>query len=101
MLTSVAASAPGKLVLSGDYAVETRQALRVRHLRRGKLRREFVLLNDAVVTKSALARMIHIGLKADGEEVAVYTSDGLIVSTPTGSTGRSARLVYTGPNKAR
>jgi len=76
-------------VLAGRYRAERRQRLRVRHLHAGKNRQEFVLLNDAVVTKSALARMIHISLLADGEEVAVYTSDGLIVSTPTGSTAYS------------
>jgi len=76
-------------VLAGRYRTERRQRLRVRHLHAGKVRQEFVPLNDAVVTKSALARMINITLRADGEEVAVYTSDGLIVSTPTGSTAYS------------
>ena len=76
-------------VLAGSYRTERRQTLRVRHLRAGRVHQEFVALNDAVVTKSALARMIHIGLLADGDEVAVYTSDGLIVSTPTGSTAYS------------
>ncbi len=76
-------------VLAGRYAVEERRMLRVHHLRRGTSRREFIVLNDAVITKSALARMINIALAVDGEEVAVYTSDGLIVSTPTGSTAYS------------
>jgi NAD+ kinase len=76
-------------VLAGDYRAERRQTLRVRHMQDDSVLQEFVLLNDAVVTKSALARMIHISLSADGEEVAVYTSDGLIVSTPTGSTAYS------------
>ena len=76
-------------VLSGNYRAERRQTLRVRQMQGAKVRQEFVLLNDAVVTKSALARMINISLLADGEEVAVYTSDGLIVSTPTGSTAYS------------
>ncbi len=76
-------------VIAGRYRTERRQRLRVRHVHAGTVRQEFVPLNDAVVTKSALARMIHISLRADGEEVAVYTSDGLIVSTPTGSTAYS------------
>jgi len=76
-------------VLAGDCRAERRQTLRVRQMQGASVRQEFVLLNDAVVTKSALARMIHISLLADGEEVAVYTSDGLIVSTPTGSTAYS------------
>jgi NAD+ kinase len=73
-------------VLRGDYSIEERQTLRVRHLRAGRVRQEYALLNDAVLTKSALARMITINVRVDDEEVATYTSDGLIVSTPTGST---------------
>ncbi|MCP3979885.1 MAG: NAD(+)/NADH kinase [bacterium] len=76
-------------VLAGRYTIEERQALRVRHVLPGKSRQEYVLLNDAVITKSALARMIEIDVRIDGEEVATYTSDGLIVSTPTGSTAYS------------
>jgi NAD+ kinase len=73
-------------VLDGRYDIEERQTLRVRMERPGEPRREFTLLNDAVVSKSALARMLSIGVRIDGEDVATYTSDGLIVSTPTGST---------------
>jgi NAD+ kinase len=42
-----------------------------------------------VIGKSALARMITIELRVDREEVATYTSDGLIISSPTGSTAYS------------
>jgi NAD+ kinase len=73
-------------VLDGKFEIEKRQALRVRHLRDGKLRQEYALLNDAVIGKSALARMITIELRIDSERVATYTADGLIISTPTGST---------------
>jgi len=73
-------------VLDGRYTVEERQTLRVRPVRQGHAYAEHALLNDAVIAKSALARMITISVKIDGEEVATYTSDGLIVSTPTGST---------------
>jgi NAD+ kinase len=70
----------------GDYEIEEREALRVRFRRGRKVLGEFALLNDAVVTKTALARMLVIELRIDTELVATYTSDGLIVATPTGST---------------
>ena len=72
-------------MLRGEYRIEERQTLRAR-FRRGRLRREYALLNDVVVGKSALSRMITLEVRVDGDEVATYTSDGLIVGTPTGST---------------
>lgn len=73
-------------VLEGNYAVEERQALRVAYRRGSSVKSEHALLNDAVITKSALARMITLDLRVDEDDVATYTSDGLIVATPTGST---------------
>jgi NAD+ kinase len=73
-------------VLRGEYTIEEREALRVRFKRGRKILGEYAMLNDAVVTKTALARMLVIELRIDSELVATYTSDGLIVATPTGST---------------
>jgi NAD+ kinase len=73
-------------VVDGRYHIEERQMLRVRWSSTDGTNREYALLNDVVVTKSALARMINIGVRVDGQDVATYTSDGLIVATPTGST---------------
>jgi len=73
-------------VLRGEYAIEERDALRVRFRRGRKILGEYAMLNDAVVTKTALARMLVIEVRIDRELVATYTSDGLIVATPTGST---------------
>jgi len=76
-------------VLNGDFTVEERSTLEVAHLRKASPRQTHTVLNDAVITKSALARMIHILVAVDDTHVATYTSDGLIVATPTGSTAYS------------
>ncbi len=76
-------------VLDGDFTIEERQTLRVRLHRKRGAPIEHALLNDAVITKAALARMITLAMRIDGEEVATYTSDGLILATPTGSTAYS------------
>lgn len=73
-------------VLRGDYAIEERQCLRVRYRGAKRTRSEHHVLNDVVITKSALARMITLDVRVDDVEMATYTSDGLILSTPTGST---------------
>lgn len=73
-------------VLDGRYEIEERYALRVRFRRARTQEGEYLLLNDAVITKGAMARMITLEVRVDGDEVATYTSDGLIVSTATGST---------------
>ncbi len=76
-------------ILEGRFEVEERLLLDVElHREAGSVSR-YRALNDAVVHKSALARMIHLQVEIDGEPVAFYRSDGLIVSTPTGSTAYS------------
>lgn len=76
-------------VFDGRFRIDERQTLRVRHVRQGRVQQEYAVLNDAVIGKSALARMITIDLRVDREEVATYTSDGLIIASPTGSTAYS------------
>jgi NAD+ kinase len=73
-------------VLAGRFAIEERATLSVRLVRRRKTVASHLVLNDAVITKTALARMLVLAVRVDGEPVATYTSDGLIVATPTGST---------------
>ncbi len=73
-------------VLQGHYEIDQRSMLQVDLQRASGARASYRALNDVVVAKSTLARMIQIHTSIDGKEVAVYRADGLIVSTPTGST---------------
>lgn len=73
-------------VLAGELRLEQRTRLEAVVEREGVEIGRHLALNDAVIAKSALARMIDVETYADGLWVANYRADGLIVSTPTGST---------------
>ena len=55
----------------------------------GSLRTQPIALNDIVVHKGGVARVLRFRLSVDGEEVGAYSGDGIIVATPTGSTAYS------------
>ena len=73
-------------VLGGDYRTERRMTLEVGLARGGETLHRGRVLNDVVISKSALARIIEIETRLDGALVNSFRADGLIVSTPTGST---------------
>jgi NAD+ kinase len=73
-------------VLLGDFKTDEREVLRVAVIRKGERVAEYHVLNDAVINKGALARIIDLETTIDGEYVNTFKSDGLIISTPTGST---------------
>ncbi len=73
-------------VLAGNFAVEERLMLTARLCRQGQFCWEKDFLNDAVINKGALARIVELATWIDGEYLTTYRADGLIVSTPTGST---------------
>lgn len=76
-------------VLEGRYNTDERMVLNA-HVRRGKtVIREFTVLNDVVITKGALARIIELETRVNNEYVTTFRADGLIIATPTGSTGYS------------
>jgi NAD+ kinase len=75
---------------AGDYHVEQRMALEVLALdEAGVERRRLRGLNDAVLHKGGFARVLGLMVYADDEPVARFSADGIVISTPTGSTGYS------------
>jgi NAD+ kinase len=73
-------------VLGGHYTLEDRALLDVELRRADGAPLVYRALNDAVVAKTALSRIIELALSVDGELVSRFRADGLIVATPTGST---------------
>lgn len=73
-------------VLAGEYEVERRSLLEAVLVRDGERVGVFQVLNDVVINKGALARIINMETWVDDEYLCTYKADGLIVSTPTGST---------------
>jgi len=77
-------------IVRGAFATEPRLALEPCIVdQRGESRTEPLVLNDAVVHKGGVARVIRLRVSVDGEEVGQYSADGIIVATPTGSTAYS------------
>lgn len=76
-------------LLEGDYEIERRMMLSARVYRNDVCIADVNALNDLVVTKGALSRIIKMELYLDKQLVERYHGDGLIFSTPTGSTGYS------------
>jgi NAD+ kinase len=76
-------------LLSGRYKLEKRMLLNVEVVREGKTVARYLALNDAVINKGALARIIELEVSVNTQPVLFTRADGLILSTPTGSTAYS------------
>ena len=75
---------------TGRFKAERRMTLDVRAIGRdGAELKQWVALNDVVLHKGGFARVVRLKVSADGEEIASYAADGIVVSTPTGSTAYS------------
>lgn len=76
-------------ILHGAYKTDERMLLEARVWRKKKVVDTFTVLNDVVINKGALARIIELETSVDQAHLTTFRSDGLIICTPTGSTGYS------------
>ena len=91
-LTSVSSAAWLKAVeciVAGSYLLSERTLLSVELIRAGKTIGLHTALNDAVISRGEISRLIKTDVRIDGENLTEYNADGLIVATPTGSTAYS------------
>ena len=78
-----------KLLASGDYTLDGRMMLDVTVQRDRDIVFHDICLNDVVITKGAVARIVHLAVHCDGVQAMECGGDGVIVATPTGSTAYS------------
>ncbi|MBE6976039.1 MAG: NAD(+)/NADH kinase [Ruminococcaceae bacterium] len=78
-----------KRLAAGQYSIDSRMMLDVTVLRDRDIIFHDMCLNDAVITKGGIARIVHLAVQCDGVQAMECGGDGLIVATPTGSTAYS------------
>ena len=76
-------------LFTGEHRVGRRKLLHVEVVRGGEVVASYEALNDAVLSKASIARMIDLDAYVDDQYVCAYKADGLIIATPTGSTAYS------------
>lgn len=78
-------------IVAGDYTIDERMVIEGRILRGGVEGDgdRHIALNDIVIARGALARVCRLDVSIDGTHLATFIADGLVVSSPTGSTGYS------------
>jgi NAD+ kinase len=76
-------------VVAGEHEVVERMMLQAQVLREGKVVHRMTALNDVVLGKGTFSRLVRMKVSIDNEHLATFLADGIIVSTPTGSTAYS------------
>ncbi|RJX32680.1 MAG: NAD(+)/NADH kinase [Desulfarculus sp.] len=75
-----------EMVLQGNYKAPPRLMLEGHLVRQGQVLAQVTALNDLVINKAALARIVELKAAVNGSELTTFLADGLIISSPTGST---------------
>jgi NAD+ kinase len=79
-----------KHLAGGEYVAQPRMALSARAIdASGETRKQWRALNDFVLHKGGFARVVRLNISVDGESIGTYAADGIVISTPTGSTAYS------------
>ena len=74
-------------LLAGEGWIDERSMLQVRLNTTARQQKQFFVLNDAVITRGDIARIIHVRAVIDGQLLTTYKADGVITATATGATG--------------
>ncbi|MGN0457653.1 MAG: NAD(+)/NADH kinase [Eubacterium sp.] len=78
-----------KNLVNGDYVIDERMMLKADIAENGEIKGTYHCLNDAVISRGDLARLIDINVMSQGRSLTQSRADGIIVATPTGSTAYS------------
>lgn len=78
-----------KKLLTGEYGIQKRMLLDVTVTNKSGKRENFLAVNDAIIARGELSRIIDLEVYFNKEKVSAYRADGLLFSTPTGSTAYS------------
>jgi NAD+ kinase len=78
-------------IVADDFSIDERMVIEGRILRGGRIGQDerHIALNDIVIARGALARVCRLDVSIDGSHLATFIADGLVVASPTGSTGYS------------
>ncbi|MEO8439168.1 MAG: NAD(+)/NADH kinase [Spartobacteria bacterium] len=76
-------------IVKGEFALSERVLLSVEIMREGKRISSAIALNDAVISRGEISRLIRLRTRVNGESLTEFNADGLVIATPTGSTAYS------------
>ena len=74
-------------LIDGDYTIQNRMLLRGAVYRDGRRLQKSIAFNDVIVTRSGFSRIVELKIYVNDQLVDIYAADGVIISTPSGSTG--------------